>query len=292
MARICKKCDWCAENVGAINLWTNCGLFAIKLIGGVFGRSQALIADAFHSVGDIIVSLLVLVGLKITGDPPDDDHPWGHGHIEFIVAAIIGTLLLFGAVMITVNSLMTVFMQDETYPSILAAWAALISIITNEVLFRHSLCIGKQSNSPAMISNAWEKKADVYSSMAALVGVFGARLGFSFLDPVAAIFVGFMIGKSGADSLVTAINGITDKAIDSDMLKIIRKILEQQKEVKNISRLRARRIGQKNWVDIEVSFDPMFKVHEVKHLIKKLKDRINEKVEDIGGIHIIPKVSV
>ena len=84
MAVVCKQCYWCAEQVGNINFWANIGLFIVKFLGGVLGRSQALIADALHSVSDIVVSLLLLVDLKITGAPPDEDHQWGHGNIEFI----------------------------------------------------------------------------------------------------------------------------------------------------------------------------------------------------------------
>ena len=195
MAVVCKKCYWCAEHVGSINLWVNFGLLIIKLIGGVLGRSQALIADALHSVSDIIIALLLMLGLKVSGAPPDKDHHWGHGNIEFIVSAIIGGLLLFTAITIIVTALISIFEGAMSQPSILAVWAAAIAVVANEILSRHSLCIGKQMASPAMLANAWENKADVYSSFAALIGVFGANLGFAFLDPTAAIVVGFMIAR-------------------------------------------------------------------------------------------------
>jgi len=290
MPVICKRCYWCAEHVGNINLFANIGLFIIKFIGGVFGRSQALIADAMHSTSDIVVSLLVVAGLKITGAPPDDDHQWGHGNIEYIVSAIIGVLLLFAGTMITIMAIISMFEGVVSQPGILAVWAALISVVSNEIMFRHSMCIGKQMESPAMIANAWEKRADVYSSLAALIGVFGARLGYSFLDPVAAIVVGYMIGKTAIITLISAIKGITDAAVGGEALTKIRYILSKESGIKNITSLRARKIGQKIWIDLEATFDPYIKIVDVKKIIKKVSDNIEDKMENVGGIHIIPRV--
>ncbi len=291
MAVISKQCYWCAEKVGVINFWANIGLLAVKLTGGIFGRSQALIADAMHSVTDIVISLLVLVGLKITGAPPDDDHPWGHGNIEVIVSGIIGVLLLFAAVTITIVSLTSIFAGTVLQPGAIAVLAALISVVVNELLFRHSLCIGKQMNSPAMIANAWENRADVYTSTAALIGVFSARLGFSVLDPVAAVFVAFMIAKTGITTLINSVHGIMDRNVDDKMLKDIRSIVERDKNVEGVIRLRARRIGQKNWVDLEAQFAPELKIAELRRAVNRLNKNITEKIERIGGVHIIPRAS-
>lgn len=291
MAVICKQCYWCAEKVGILNLWGNIGLFIIKFIGGVFGASQALIADALHSVSDIIIALFVLLGLKITGAAPDEDHRWGHGNIEFIVSAIIGVLLIFASVVIAVTSLMSVFEGVMSQPGILAVWAAFISIVLNELMFRHSLCIGKQMDSPAMIANAWENRSDVYSSLAALIGVFGARLGFTFLDPLAAIVVSFMIARSGVLTLIGAINGITDGSCSIEVYDNIKNIVVKERFVKNIVSLKCRKIGQKVWIDLEAEFNPNMKVFELKQITKRLKKNIFEEIERAGGIHIIPRVA-
>ena len=189
MAITCKKYSWCGKHVGSIGVLGNTGLFCVKLAGGIFGTSQALIADAVHSLSDVVISVLVLVTLKVASAPPDDDHRWGHGHVEFIVSVIIGALLICAALTITIVSLMSILEGDVYQPGIIAVWAAAISVIANEVMFRHSLCAGKQVDSPAMIANAWEKRADVYSSSAALIGAFGARMGITFFDPAAAIIV-------------------------------------------------------------------------------------------------------
>ncbi len=291
MAVACKECYWCARHVGGINLWANLGLLVVKLLGGIFGRSQALIADAVHSLSDVIIAILVIVGLKVSSAPPDDDHHWGHGNIEFIVSAIIGTLLVCTAIAITIVSLLSIIQRNIYNPSIMAVWAAAISVVANEIMFRHSLCAGEQMDSPAMIANAWENRSDVYSSLAVLVGVFGARIGFTVLDPIAAIIVGIMIAKNGLKTLVSGVKGITDRSFDNKaMLSQVRELVLKEDGIVNVGKLRARKTGQKVWIDLEAIFKPEVKVAEVKKIIDSARKNIIGKFERIGDVVIVSRV--
>ena len=292
MAVACKECYWCAKHVGGINFWANLGLLIVKLFGGIFGGSQALIADAVHSLSDVIVAILVIVGLKVSSSPPDDDHHWGHGNIEFIVSAIIGTLLVCTAITITIVSLLSIIHGDMYNPSILAVWAAAISVVANEVMFRHSLCAGEQMDSPAMIANAWENRSDVFSSLAVLVGVFGARMGVVILDPVAAIIVGIMIAKNGLETLMLGVRGMTDSSFDDKaMLSQIRKLVLKENGIVDVRRLRARKTGQKVWIDLEAIFKPEMKVVEVKKAIDSIRKSVTDKFERIGDVVIVSRVT-
>ena len=291
MAVACKQCYWCAKHVGSVNLWTNVGLFVVKLLGGIFGTSQALIADAVHSLSDIVIAVLLLVGLKVSVAPPDEDHHWGHGNIEFIVSLVIGVILICASIIITVTSLTSILEGIIPEPGILAVWAAAISVVTNEILFRHSLCIGKQMDSPAMIANAWQNRADVYSSLAVLVGVFGARMGFTLLDPVAAIIVGFMIARSGISILISGFKGMTDQSFDRGMLADVKKLVLKEKDIRDVSKLRARKVGQKTWIDLEAKFGPEIKVSEVRKIIDSIKKNVMDQFDRIGDIVIVSRVS-
>ena len=291
MAVACKQCHWCARHVGGLNLFGNTLLLAIKLLGGIFGRSQALIADAVHSLSDVIVSLMMLVSLKVSAVPPDEDHHWGHGNVEYIASAIIGILLICAAITITLSSLISIIVEDIDDPGILAVWAAVISIVANEILFRQGICIGEQMDSPVMIANAREKRSDAYSSLAALIGVFGAKMGFRFLDPIAAIVVGFMIARFGLDTLLEGIKGISDRSFDKKILAGVKRLVLQEEGIKDIGRLRARQIGQKNWVDLEAIFAPEVKVAEVKTTIASLRKDIMERFEGIADVVIISRAS-
>jgi len=292
VAVACKECYWCAKHVGGINLWANLGLLVVKILGGVFGRSQALIADAVHSLSDVIIAILLIVGLKVSSAPPDDDHHWGHGNIEFIVSAIIGMVLVCTAIAITIVSLLSIIQGDTYNPSIMAVWAAAISVVANEIMFRHSLCAGEQMDSPAMIANAWENRSDVYSSLAVLVGVFGARIGFTVLDPIAAIIVGIMIAKNGLKTLISGVKGITDSSFDNKaMLSQVRELVLKEDGIVNVGKLRARKTGQKVWIDLEAIFKPEMKVAEVKKIIGSVRKNIADKFERIGDVVIVSRVT-
>lgn len=292
MTVACKECYWCARHVGGVNFWANLGLCVIKLIGGIFGSSQALIADAIHSLSDVLVAILVIVGLKVSSTPPDDDHHWGHGNIEFIVSAIIGTLLVCTAITITIISLATIIRGDIYNPSILAVWAAAISVVANEIMFRHSLCAGEQIDSPALIANAWENRSDVYSSLAVLVGVFGARIGVVILDPIAAIIVGIMIAKNGLKTLMSGVNGITDSSFDNKaMLSQVRELVLKEDGIVNVEKLRARKTGQKIWIDLEAIFKPEMKVSEVRKVIDNARNNVINQFERIGDVVIVSRVT-
>ena len=291
MAVACKQCHWCAKYVGALNLFANILLLVIKLLGGIVGRSQALIADAVHSLSDVMVSLMLLVSLKVSSVPPDDDHHWGHGNVEYIASTIIGVLLICAAIMITMSALFTIISGNMEDPSIVAVWAAFISVITNEILFRQGICVGEQMDSPVMIANAREKRSDAYSSVAALIGVFGARMGFEILDPIAAIVVGFMIARFGLDTLLEGVKGISDRSFDKKTLASVKRLVLKEEGIKDIGRLRARQVGQKNWIDLEAKFDPEMKVSEVKSITDSLRKNIMGRFDGIADVVIISRVS-
>jgi len=292
VAVACKQCHWCAGNVGKINFWGNVGLLIIKLLGGIFGRSEALIADAVHSLSDVIVSVMFIIGLKVSAVPPDDDHRWGHGHVEFIISIVIGILLSCAAITIVVVALTSIFAGRTRDPGILAVWAACIAIITCELIHRQGICVGRQMNSPAMIAVAKEKRSDVLSSIAALTGAFGARIGFDFLDPAAAIVVAFMIARFGIETFVSGVRGITDASLEKEpMLSKVKELILKEQGVKDIGRLRARQIGQKRWIDIEAKFDPQMKVCDVKEAIADVKRKVMSHFEDVADIVIISRAS-
>jgi len=292
LAVACKQCNWCAKHVGNLNLFGNIFLFAIKLLGGILGHSEALIADAVHSFSDIIMSVMFIIGLKVSAAPPDEDHPWGRGHVEFIISIVIGVMLSCAAMVIVVVALISIFVGEAHDPGILAVWAASIAIITCELLYRQGLCVGKQMNSPSTIAMAKEKRSDVLSSVAALTGAFGARIGFDFLDPAAAIIVGFMIGRFGIETLISGVRGITDQSLKKGpMLSKVKELVLNEQGVKDIRRLRARQIGQKNWIDLEAIFAPEMKVSEVKTVVADLRRNIMDRFEGIADVVIISRVS-
>jgi cation diffusion facilitator family transporter len=147
-------------------------------------------------------------------------------------------------------------------------------------------------DSPAMMANAWENRSDVYSSLAVLVGVFGARIGFIILDPIAAIIVGIMIAKNGLRTLMSGVDGITDSSFDNKvMLSQVRELVLKEDGIVNVGKLRARKTGQKIWIDLEAIFKPEMKVAEVKKIINNIKKNIADNFERIGDVVIVSRVT-
>lgn len=286
-----QECHWCAANVGKIALWGNVVLFGVKLLCGSVGDSSAVVADAAHSAADLLLAIILMICLKISNSPPDKEHPYGRGNIEYIASLFVGVSLTTVAVLIAYTSLSDIMAGVDHRPTIAATGGLLISIVGNELMFRHSLCCGERFGSPAMIANAWENRADVYSSLAALIGVFGARLGLTILDPIAAVVVGFMIAKTGASTLMLGIQGMTDRSFDSNKLDKIRKVLLKQEGIQGLTRVRGRKIGQMDWIDVEAQFAPDISVSEVKETVVAAKREIMSRFDGIRDVVIVSQAA-
>ena len=282
------ECHWCAENVGRIAFWGNLGLLHIKLFCGIVGGSKALVADAIHSAVDVVTATIVMICLRVSKTPPDEEHPYGHGQVEYISALFIGVSLTGVVVLILYHSLMDILQGVSTQPDVVALLGVVISIIGNELMFRHSYCCGTRFGSPAMIANAWENRADVYSSLAAFVGVVGAQLGFLFMDRVGAILVAILIGRSAIRMLQDAWHGILDHSLDKSIENIIREETNAEPDVKGVVSLKTRAIGQHLAVDMKFGVSPEMTLREGHVIANRVKERLLEKIDNLGLVNVSP----
>jgi len=277
------KCQRCADKVGPINFWGNLGLAVLKLSCGLLGNSKALLADAFHSIADVIIAGFVLITLKIQDKSPDESHPYGYGNIEFVASAFIGITLIITSIFVAVYSFMAIVRGDMPEPRTIAVLALIIGIVGNELMSQHSLCAGKKLNSPAMIANARENRADVYSSVATLVMVIGAKLGLHFLDPVAAIGVAALIAKFGIETLYGTAGGLVDRTIEEAEIGKITNVASSVEGVEGIASVKARRLGRKIWVDLDVQVKPQATVAEGNAITKRVKSCIEKEISHVGN---------
>jgi len=284
-----KQCEWCLKNIGAINIWGNIGLAVLKLAGGILSRSQALLADAVHSLSDTLVAVALLVTLKVSGKPPDKNYPYGRGNIEYITLGIISLFVMVVAVSIFISSLKAMFAAELPQPGIIGIFVALFSIFSNDLLSRHSICVAKEANSPAILANAMENRADVYTSVAALVGIAGARMGFRILDPLAALFVGVLIAKFAISMFYQATNGLLGESIDKSELKKINRIAASVPGVQKIYDIKARKSGQKSIVDLEIGVEPDTKLGEATRICELIKSNILREAYNIGDVSVYLK---
>ncbi|KAF0825508.1 cation diffusion facilitator family transporter [Cytobacillus firmus] len=284
-----------AEFAAIIGIVGNIILAALKWAIGVYSGSKALVADAVHSASDVAGSFAVYLGLRAAKQPPDEDHPYGHGKAELIAAIIVAVLLFLVGIEIGKSSFESFFSPIEP-PKAIAIAAVLVSIIVKEAMFRYKYNLGKKLNSDALIVNAYEHRSDVYSSIAALIGIgcaiIGGRMGIEWLeyaDPVAGLIVSLMILQMAWRLGKESIHSTLDHVLHEEDTFEMRKTAESVEQVKRIDELHAREHGHYVIVDIKVSVDPNMTVEDGHRVGKEVKGKLLqlENVQNVF-VHINP----
>jgi cation diffusion facilitator family transporter len=252
-------------------------------------------ADAVHSGSDVIGSLAVLFGLRAAKQPPDDDHPYGHGKAESISAIIVAVLLFIVGIEIVISSIKA-FTQVLEPPRWITVIAVLLSIVVKEWMFRYKYKLGKRIKSDAIIANAYEHRSDVFSSFAALIGIgaaiIGSKMGVDWLvyaDPVAGLFVSLLVIKMAWDIGKEAIHTTLDHVLHEEDIVPMREAVMQVEGVKKIGSLYAREHGHYVIVDIKVSVDPYITVEDGHRIGKHVKEVLmqQDNVQNVF-VHINP----
>ena len=275
--------------IGAI---CNLGLVALKLVGGIFGHSQALIADAFHSLSDLLTDFITLIGIRFAKKPRDSEHPYGHGKIETMAAFGVGLILVITAIGIGYNAAVSIYLHRESQPVPIAMVIAALSIVVKEILFRVTISIGKRERKPALIANAWHHRSDALSSVAAFIGIGGAVIvpSLHILDSFAALLVAVFIARAGILIAWDGIRDLTDTAPSQGLLLKMDGIAREVPKVLFVHNLRARYYAKDMIVDLhaEVSRDlTVGEGHRVAHQIKTALMNEFPEILDVQ-VHIEP----
>ena len=276
----------------------NLALLTFKFVAGVLGHSSAMMADAVHSLSDFFTDLIVLLFVKVSARPQDESHDYGHGKFETLATLFIGLALVGAAIGIIVSGSVKFahWLDGQTLevPGKLALWAALISILVKEVLYRYTVAKGKRLNSSAMVANAWHHRSDALSSIGAAIGIGGAILlgeRWAVLDPLASIVVGGMLMKVAWELLKGSFGELTDQSLSADEEREIETIINSFDGVSEPHNLRTRHIGNRIAIESHVRMDgalPLSAAHEQATAIeRKLKERFGP--ETLVTIHMEPK---
>lgn len=272
-------------------------LLAFKFVAGFLAGSAAMVADAVHSLSDFLTDLVVLVFVRIGARPQDESHDYGHGKFETLATLFIGLALAAAAIGIIVSGAVKFagWLKGEELqkPGMLALWAAILSIIVKEVLFRYTIAKGRALESPAVIANAWHHRSDALSSIAAAIGIGGAILlgqRWAVLDPLASIIVGAMLIKVAWDLVFNSSGELTDRSLSGEMEKEIEDIICSSPQVSHPHNLRTRRIGNRIAIEAHVRLDgsmPLDEAHDIVSEIEhKLKARFGQAT--LVTIHMEP----
>ena len=237
-------------------------LLVFKFFAGIAGHSAAMLADAVHSLSDFITDIVVIVFVRIAGKPEDKGHDYGHGKYETLATAIIGLLLLcvgFGIFWNGASSIYTFLRGGQLEsPGVVALVAALVSIVSKEILYQYTVIQGKKLNSQAVIANAWHHRSDALSSIGTAIGIGGAILlgdHWRVLDPVAAVVVSFFIMKVSVRLLIPCVDELLEKSLPEDVEKEIEQTVLSFPGVSQPHHLRTRRIGNYYAIELHVRMD-------------------------------------
>ena len=258
--------------VTLIGTASNLILSIIKFAGGIIGHSAAMIADATHSVSDLLTDMIVLIMFKVGQKPKDEDHPYGHGKAETLGTTVVGFIIISVGIGLAYEAWEMIQSGIARIPEPLAAGTALISIFIKEWLFRYTRSVGEKSNNSLLLANAWHHRSDAISSIAALVGIIGAMLGFPALDPIAATMVAFMIMKVGYELTLGGFRDLMDTALNEKDTQSIQVAIDDVSGVLKSHDLRTRKIGGEILMDVHIQVDSDLTVtegHEVAERVRR-----------------------
>ena len=288
------------KEIYKVTIWgsvVNFILLVFKFIAGFVGNSSAMIADAVHSLSDFITDIIVVVFVRISGKPEDEDHEYGHGKYETLATAIIGAVLLVVGIGIVVDSTTTVIDvikgKELEAPSMLALAAAVVSILLKEIIYQYTVYKGKNLNSKAVIANAWHHRSDAFSSIGTLIGISGAIfLGTKWrvLDPIAAFVVSIFIIKVSIGLIKPCIDELLEKSLPKEMENKILSIILSYPEVTSPHHLRTRHIGNHIAIEVHIRMDGEMTLNNAHEITKQIEASLKEEFgkDTHIGIHMEP----
>jgi cation diffusion facilitator family transporter len=273
-----------------IGILSNIFLFVLKLYAGIAGRSQAMLADAFHTASDFLTSVGVLVGFKIAEKPPDDHHPLGHGRAESIMAKLVSIVLILVGVRIAYGSAKILASGSMTEPGMIALVMAVVSIVVKEITYRYVIATGRRINSASLKADAYHHRSDALSSVAALIGIAAAMAGKTFMDPLAGIIVAGFIIKMGGDAFHTAYDELMDAAPPREFKKKIEDVILGVEGVREVKEVVVRKAGIDFYIETTIGVDGAETVEQGHLVTVKIKRDLLKTVPNIKHVtvHVEP----
>lgn len=283
-----------AMRVSGVSIGVNLGLFALKLCGGVFGRSAAMVSDAVHSLSDVVSTFVVIVGIKLGAKQADGDHCYGHERLESIAALLLAWFLAVVGFGIGAEGIANIINYDGvsySAPSAFALAAAVVSIVVKEWMFRYGKSVALRLNSDALMADAWHHRSDALSSVGSLLGIGGAMAGFPILDPLAAVVICLFILKAAYGIFKEATDKLVDRACDSETVERMKNAVEKTAGVIAIDLIQTRLFGSRVYVDIEISADKDLSLVSAHGIAQAVHDNIEREFPIVKHcmVHVNPK---
>ena len=265
-----------------LGLFANLILAIAKGFIGTIAHSSALIADAGHSVSDLLSDSITLWAVHMAGVPKDKNHPYGHGKFETVGTFIVAIFLLLTGVGVAWHVLNKI--DTPEVPGTAALWMAGIAICFKEALFHVTRMVGRRSGSRVLLANAWHHRSDAISSVAALVGIGGAQWGIPLMDPIAGVLVAGLIIKTGIDIGYESIRELTDESVEEEVISELGHILAEIDGVDHFHEMRARRMGPQLLVDLHIEVDSMMSISAAHQVAERVRLRILDELPAVNEV--------
>ena len=270
------------QRITWVSVAVNIVLTAMQLVVGLIAHSQSLIADAMHTLSDIVADAFVLFANRKGAEAADEDHPYGHGRFETAASLVLGLLLAgtgAGILIAAAGRLQDIGSAPPV--GVAAMWAAIFTLAAKEGLFRYMLAKAERLRSPMLVANAWHARADALSSLVVAAGIAGALIGFNFADAVAAIIVGAMIVHAGFKFAWAAIRELIDTGLSAEEVDAIRHTIASTSGVLSMHELRTRRMAHQVLVDAHVQVNPRISVSEGHRVAESARQRVLENHPEV-----------
>lgn len=282
------------KQVSAVGIFGNVLLVIFKLFAGIIGNSAAMVSDAIHSASDVVATLVAFIGVRASKKEADSKHPYGHERIECVASLILGSILFMTGIGIGIASVKKIILGQSDgieSPKEIALIAAIISIVTKEVMFRYTRAVARKLNSDAFMADAWHHRSDAFSSIGSLIGIGAAMLGFKIMDPIAGLIICIFIFKIAFDVIMVAISKMLDTSCGKEYEDKMTNFISAQEGVIGVDLLRTRTFGNKIYVDAEISVDGDLRLREAHSIAERVHNEVENNFDNIKHImiHVNPR---
>ena len=271
----------------------NVALAAFKLTAGIIGKSGAMVSDAAHSLSDVVATLIAYIGVRLSRQEEDANHPYGHERLECVASLILSLILAGTGIGVGYSGIRKLFLVHETpeIPTLLPLIAAVVSIVVKEGMFRYTMHYARKLASSAFKADAWHHRSDAMSSVGAFAGIGLARLGFPIMDPIAGLVIAVLILKVAFDIFKDAIAKMLDTSVGKDFERSVRKFIEEQPDVRHIDVLRTRQFGNRIYVDLEIAVRRDMSLVEAHNIAENVHRNVEKEFPNVKHImiHVNPE---
>lgn len=285
-----QECVTCEKKAGWSAVYANLALALFKAFIGYISGSKAILGDALFSFKDFVTALVVVIGIRVSEKPADDQHPYGHGKIEFVALFLISICLIATTIYLLGHSLTGIwdcFHGGGNAPKLIAFWAALISVVANYKLAQYLQCVGEKLKSLSMLASARHNHSDAVSSVMVALAVLGAHYGgLVFLDPLVALVETVCLIAMTVEMLNDSVKGLFDRSAPPVAVNRIESVARLVPGVRKVSRVNARQLGKGIWIDMTIKIDPTLS-HENGYVIgQHVRESLMAAIDDVTNVNL------